>query len=1036
MRVILLHLSDIHIRSGSNPIITRVKNIADALNICTDEECVCFLVVSGDIANLGNSKEYDIAYEFISDLLQEIRLNNKISQVYPILVPGNHDCNFANVKSTRRDLIDHLHQIDKPYDHIDNDYIHTLTSIQKEYFTFAQKLDSIDQQTNPIFWLREYEIDPYHVHFLCFNTAWMSTKPEEQGRLIFPVNLINFNEIHSDKNTVTVSVFHHPYDWFDSRHVKDFKNLIHSSSNIIITGHEHDIDNQTNISIKGTIQEVMQGGLLQYHEKTDSSFNIEIIDIQNRLQKKCLLVWDDPASYYRPEHETTWLPFSSLQTGNTFSLREDFKRSLTRLDVQITNPKSLTLLEIDDIYVDRSLDIDYAKHGIISRHPQTTKDINDLLKVIKEYRKILILGNKYYGKSLLLKKLFTFLFKDDFVPLYCRDRDLLQLGKQTESAIRHLFEKHYENDKDVPYQKYRQLPFDKKVILIDDLNNTGLDINKIEAILNKIQSYFGIVVIASHPIISVNEIFNNPGALIDYTRVKLNDFGLPIVSDLVEKWTRLIHPDSSETEVQHKIKTLENTLFNEISRDITPRNPFFILTILHKLETEKSPEAQTGSHGYYFQTIINVMIAKVVAKPSLIGYVYDYFSNLAFQMLDNRTGKIDEADLGKINESYLERTGFTLDLQQVIRNSIREEILLYEDNSYSFARNYYFEFFAAKYIADNIRSPRVQEHMFKTIEQISLHIHKEVYANIMMFLCFHSKDPIILDLVTKKAQQIFSDIGKFDIHKDVEFLNKLSPQTKIHYLSEKSTKETKKELLEASDAIISEIGEVRYSLLQDVTNIEELSIVDKILYAFSSVQVLGQIIKRYLPGDFEDRITLTRECYDLGLHTIKYVFDQIGQEISSVQEEVALCILERNPSIMSEELSSATNGWIWLLCESICMSSMKNISHNVGAPELQKVYKEILDRYPDIAYEFIDISIELDHFEELPESKIVKLAKKLDESKNYFCKDLLSLLFIYHIYQFYTPMRQIQRIASALGLERILTEPNIFLPGKKMLPRK
>ncbi len=732
MRVILLHLSDIHIRCGSNPIIKRVKDIANALNICTDEECICFLIVSGDIANSGDSKEYEIAYKFISDLLQEINLNNKISQVCPILIPGNHDCNFKNVKSTRRDLINHLYQIDQPYNHIDNDHIDALTDIQKEYFAFAQKLDCVGQQANPIFWFRKYEIEQYHIHFLCFNTAWMSTKPEEQGRLFFPVNLISLNDIHSnDKNTVAVSVFHHPYNWFASQHIKDFKNLIHSSSDIIITGHEHDIDNQTNISIKGKIQEVMQGGLLQYHEKTDSSFNIEIIDIQNRMQKKCILVWDNLGDFYKPEDETTWLPFLSLETRSVFSLREDFKRFLARLDVQITNPKSLTLLEIDDIYVNPSLDIAHAKHGIISRHPKTTNDINILLKTIKEYRKILILGSKYSGKSVLLKKLFKLLFEDDCIPLYCTVSHFPQLGKQTETAIKRLFEKQYENEKDVPYQKYRQLPTDKKAILIDDLNKSRLDINKIETILNGIQNYFGLLVIASHPIISVNEIFNNPGALIDYTRVKLNDFSLPIMSDIVEKWTRLVRPDSSETEIQHNIKTLENSLFNEINRDITPRNPFFILTILHKRETEKSPEAQTGSYGYYFQTIINVMVAKLAEKPNLIGYIYDYFSNLAFHMLDNGTGKIDQADLGKINESYLERTGFTLNLQQIIKNSILEEILLHEENSYSFARNYYFEFFAAKYIGDNIRNPKMQEYMLKTVEQISLHIHKEVYSNIM-----------------------------------------------------------------------------------------------------------------------------------------------------------------------------------------------------------------------------------------------------------------------------------------------------------------
>ena len=1035
MRTILLHLSDIHIRCGSNPITAQVKSIANALNICTDEECICFIVVSGDVANSGNSLEYEIAYRFVSDLIQEIHLNSRISQVHPILVPGNHDSNFDNIKSTRRDLIDHLRQIDKPYGHIDNDHINDLTSIQKEYFTFAQKLDGVNHEASPLYWLCKFEVPPYHIHFLCLNTAWMSVKGEEQGKLIFPVHLINLNEILSDKNTLTISVFHHPFDWFDSRYVKEFKNLIFSSSDIIVTGHEHDIDMQTGISIKGKIHEMMQGGLLQYDDKADSSFNIEMIDLQNRLQKKYLLVWDESEHYYKPEEETDWLPFLSLQARGTFRLKENFKKSLARLDIQITNPKSLTLLEVDDVYVDPSLDINYAKRGIISRRPETTRNLNDLLKVTKEYRKILIVGNKYYGKSILLKKLFSLMFDQDLVPLYCGGRELLQFRKHTEATVKQLFEKQYENDKDIPYQKYRQLPIDEKAILIDDLDKTQLDISKIEAILDSIQSHFGLLVIASNPIINVNEIFDDPGALIDYTRVKVNDYGLPVIFDIVEKWTRLVLPESTETEVQHRIKVLENSLFNIMSRDFTPRNPFFILTILHKLESEKSPEAQTGSYGYYFQTIINVMVARVAQNPNLIGLIHDYFSNLAFHMLENKTGKIDKDDLDEINVTYLERTGFSLDLTQVIKNSIREEVILYVQNSYSFAANYYFEFFAAKYISDNIRNPKLQEHMFKTIERISLHLHKEAYSNIMMFLCFHSKDPIILELLNQKAQQVFSDLGKFDIHKDVEFLNKLSPQTKVHYLAKKSGKETKRELLEASDAASAEVADMQYGLIQDINNLEQLSIVGKILYAFSSVKVLGQVIKRYLPGDLEERIALTKQCYDLGLKTIKYVFDEIRREMPSVQEGLARCILERNPSIASDKLSSATNDWIWSLCESICMSSIKNISHNVGAPELGKVYKLILDKYPDVAYEFIDISIRLDHFEELPERKIIDLADRLERAKNYFCKDLLSLLFIYHVYQFYTPVSQIQRIASALGLEYLLTEPNVFLPSRKMLPR-
>lgn len=1034
MRTILLHLSDIHIRCGSNRITAQVKNIADALNICTDEECICFLILSGDVANSGNSLEYEIAYGFISDLIHEIESNSRISQVHPILVPGNHDCNFDNVKSTRRALIDHLRQVDKPYSYIDNDHISDLTSIQKEYFTFAQKLDGVNHEANPLYWLRKFEVSPYHVQFLCLNTAWMSVKGEEQGKLIFPVPLVKLDEIHSDKNTLTISVFHHPFDWFDSRYVAEFKDLIFGSSDIIATGHEHDIDMQTAISIKGRIYEIMQGGLLQYDDKADSSFNIQIIDLRTRLQRKYLLVWDESEHYYKPEEETNWSPFLSLQAHDTFRLKEDFKKFLTRLDTQITNPRSLALLEVDDVYVDPSLDINYAKRGIISTRPEPTRDLNTLLKVIKEYRKVLIVGNKFFGKTVLLKKLFSLMLEQDLVPLYCGGRELLHFRKHAEAAVKQLFQKQYENDKDVPYQKYRQRHIDEKVILIDDLDKAQLDISKIEAILDSIQGHFGLVVIASSPIINVKEIFDDPGALIDYTRVKVNDYGFPIISDIVEKWTRLVFPESTETEVQYRIKILENTLFHIISREATPRNPFFVLTILHRLESEQSPEAQAGSYGYYFQTIINVMVAKVAQKPNLIGYIHDYFSNLAFHMLENKTGKIDKDDLDEINTRYLDRTGFSLNLQQVIKNSIREEVILYEQNSYSFAANYYLEFFAARYISDNIRNPKLQQHMFQIIEQISLHIHKEVYSNIMMFLCFHRNDPIILQVINQKAQQVFSDLEKFDIHKDVEFLNNLSPQTKIKYLA-KGGKETKKELLEASDAATIEVADIQYSLTQDIDNLEQLSIVGKILYGFSLVKVLGQVIKRYLPGDLEERVALTKQCYDLGLKTIKHVFDEIRREMPSVQEALARCILERNPSIANDKLTSSTNDWIWSLCESICTSSIKNISHNVGAAELRKVYKLILDNYPDVAYEFIDISIELDHFEELPERKIINLADRLEKAKNYFCKDLLSLLFIYHVYQFYTPVSQIQRVASALGLKHLVTEPNVFLPGRKMLPR-
>jgi len=59
----------------------------------------------------------------------------------------------------------------------------------------------------------------------------------------------------AEKNTISIAVFHHPYNWFESEFAKDFKSYISSHFDLVMTGHEHDPDNETVVSVKGTIQE-------------------------------------------------------------------------------------------------------------------------------------------------------------------------------------------------------------------------------------------------------------------------------------------------------------------------------------------------------------------------------------------------------------------------------------------------------------------------------------------------------------------------------------------------------------------------------------------------------------------------------------------------------------------------------------------------------------------------------------------------------------------------------------------------------------
>jgi len=162
------------------------------------------------------------------------------------------------------------------------------------------------------------------------------------------------------------------------------------------------------------------------------------------------------------------------------------------LDVQISHPHFNTPLEIDDIHVNPSIEIEYARKGIILKNRERTKSLSRFVEIIKESKQVLVLGSKYYGKSILLKKLYKFFLEDDIVPLYCEGKQLSELARNIDSTVRDLFEEQYENAKGVPYGKYRQLPMDKKALLIDNVHTSGLGVLKSEGLLGHIEALWTI----------------------------------------------------------------------------------------------------------------------------------------------------------------------------------------------------------------------------------------------------------------------------------------------------------------------------------------------------------------------------------------------------------------------------------------------------------------------------------------------------------------------------------------------------------------
>ena len=88
----ILHLSDLHFtintdcKSLLHPLIKDIEDPNDGLG----HQKLDYLVISGDVSNTGNPREFQIAREFVGELIDRFSLNPERL----IVVPGNHDLSW------------------------------------------------------------------------------------------------------------------------------------------------------------------------------------------------------------------------------------------------------------------------------------------------------------------------------------------------------------------------------------------------------------------------------------------------------------------------------------------------------------------------------------------------------------------------------------------------------------------------------------------------------------------------------------------------------------------------------------------------------------------------------------------------------------------------------------------------------------------------------------------------------------------------------------------------------------------------------
>ncbi len=1009
MKILILHLSDIHLNEGENSVEGKFSLIATAVQNEEIELAAIVVVVSGDIAYSGSQSEYEKARLLLSALAEALHQRLKIRPSF-VFVPGNHDCDFSQNNTIRDIVIRDVRSGKQPL--VSDEVIACCAAVQKNFLAFTEGLTG--KAGAPMYSEVAVDIDDVTVLFCCFNTAWMSEKKEIQGTLQFPAKYLDAKR-PAIKADYVVSVFHHPYSWMPSASFRQFKDHIEATSDLILTGHEHEPSNYQKYKATGEVNEYLEGAVLQDSGRADrSGFHTVYVDLNAQKQRVVTFAWN--GEMYVPEpHSDAWVGYTRGSRGGKrdFELVDEFDAWLDDPGAAFVHPAKPDLT-LADIYVPPNLkefEVDDKSELVYS----DLLESGDVLQKLAGKRRVLLFGRHQAGKTALAKTLFRQLYNRNLTPVLLSGEDLadthLKLAK-FEDLVERQFQNQYRNPM---LPKFQQLDRDKTVVMIDDFDHARLNAKGRLRLLNAIHERYERLIVIGDDILKLEEVASGKTGskvLHDYYQAEIVQFGHLLRSKLIDRWYSIGSEYVSNPEdLARQIHDAEKLITTLLGKNFLPSYPVYVLTLIQAHTSATQPDSSAGTYGALYEVLITQSLA-VKSKVGNLDMRKTYLSELAFWMFSRRLTRITEAEWADFHSgTYVPKYKIRPSRAELVREFEMANLIEHTDQRYTFTHSASYYYFIARYLRDNITKDEIR----KLIAEICSRLNKQENTSILLFLTHLSKDPYIVGIVLAKAKDVFSSFQPATLEEgDVAFLKTIAADVDKIVLHDKDFAEVKEERLRRLDAAPT-LAEDVFDDERDTD--EALKLVADLHLSLRTLEIVGQLVKNF-PGSLigEDKFALVKECYDLGLRTVSMLFNLFQENAEAFIDVVVDRLVERDgKSLESREgFKKRVRQLLFWMIERSCFGLIKRISLAVGHSQLSETYREVLEKNPTTAVALIDMSVRLDNLG-FPEDELQELSKRL--KSNIVADRLLRQLVVEHFYLFPTREQTKQKVCAALDIE-------------------
>lgn len=1004
MKVAIIQLSDIHLKSEKDFVITHQEEFYRSCKHIINECSNLIIVITGDIAFKGAKEEYDLATRWLNNCVQswkrEARFLNKIDYV---IVPGNHDCDFSESQTIRETIKQSILNKDLLEE---KELADLCLSIQNNFWNFYGDLTGVDMTPQiSISKTIQLKLD-YSIRFDCYNSAFLSSIDEKPGELIIPENYF-LKPLEHNSDQVVISLFHHNTGWLSpnttNNNKKRFEEHIYNCSNIIMCGHEH--YNQNNIiSNLNDYQELIYLESSAFQQAKNSEYSLLLLDTDNDIITQYKYRFEDDCYC---EQENNIFQISRRQNGIT--LNPEWIDKLDEISMPLKHSRKERLC-LSDIFTYPDLE---PLSEFDSKYTQYI-DSEDILNQDNTESITILEGDNQSGKSSLLQMLFSSSYKRGYFPLLINGKDIKNLN------IRDLLKKEYKRQylyKNYSLDKYLQLDSNKRILFIDDYDKSILNPDSKSKLLENLLCNFNRIIITNNHEVDIKNILVPININDNVKRYRILSLGYHKRNILIEKWLRLGHDSITidENIIFEQIKQTYDKITALLGQQLIPSYPIFILSLLQGLNQALTRfDVSQTSYAYCYNSLIIASLIKTGTEEDKINGVLKFLSELSYHLYTNyeHLKYYTKANYLNFYNIYSKEYNVPYGSEKLFENLAKANLLrLVDDECFEFAYRYVFYYLVAQKISQLVNNNEADG----IVQKLCSNLHKEREANILIFLVYHNGTEKQMEDLLFASWLPFENYSPITLQNDDPLFNDLNAiveniQSKV--LLNVDPKENRENALKKSDEIQKSCSQETLPTEQEFESNKDLKDLNNTI---KIIKILGQIVKNQKESLKKEQILkLLEESYNVCFRSIAF----FNKMIDDSKDDIVTYIIEQNDpqKLNDESIRNKVQKMLQMFLYHHCLMSFANLSRSVGTSDMPEIYDEVAKKFNTPAAKIITFTIKT-YYNKMHLNDLEELIHEF--RNNPVATEIIKARVLNYVYNNYIDASNRQRIGELCNLKLV-----------------